>query len=144
MCWLWYIFKNNLIIIIKHPGDRSLKSYCKLLVVNSENYYLDRLIADVYEGNITFDVFITSIAMLSSFSITFLTMKNCKRVVFQSMRSGAVHHNGAQWCMRDFYFFFTLFPPPPPPPLQKIQKKNVVKDILRHVHLKYGCSYSRT
>ena len=57
MCWLWYIFKNTLIIIIKHSGDRSLKSYCKLLVVNSGNYYLDRLTEDVYEGNITYDVF---------------------------------------------------------------------------------------
>ena len=44
---------------------------------------------------------ITSITMLSSFS-TFLIMKKCNRVVFQSMRSGAVHHNGAQCCMRDF------------------------------------------
>ena len=44
-------------MIIKHPGDRSLKSYCKLLVVNSGIYYLDRLTADVYEENITYDVF---------------------------------------------------------------------------------------
>ena len=43
--------------IINHPGERSLKSYCNLLVVNSENYYLDRLTAVVYEGNITYDVF---------------------------------------------------------------------------------------
>ena len=54
---------------------------------------------------------VTSITMLSLFSTTFLTMKNCNRVVFQSMRSGAVHHNGAQCCMRDFNFFFTLFHP---------------------------------
>ena len=54
---------------------------------------------------------ITSIAMLSSFSTTFLTMKKCNRVVFQSIRSGALHHNGAQCCMHDFYFFCTLFPP---------------------------------
>ena len=46
--------------------------------------------------------------MLSSFSTTFLTMKKCNRVVLQSMRSGAVRHNGAQF--RKFYFFFTLFP----------------------------------
>ena len=57
MCWLWYIFKNTLIIIIKHPGDKSLKSLCNLLVVNSGNYNLDRLTADVYEWNITYDVF---------------------------------------------------------------------------------------
>ena len=62
---------------------------------------------------------ITSITMLSLFLTTFLTMKKSNRVVFQSMRSGAVHHNGAQCCMRDFCFFFTLFPPP----LQKIRKK---------------------
>ena len=43
--------------IIKHPGERSLESYCNLLVVNSGNYYLDRLTADVYEGNITYAVF---------------------------------------------------------------------------------------
>ena len=54
---------------------------------------------------------ITSITMLSLFATTFLTMKKCNRVVLQSMRSGAVHHNGAQCCIRDFYFFFTLFPP---------------------------------
>ena len=46
-----------LIIIIQHPGDRSLTSYCNLLVVNSGNYYFDRLTADVYEGNITYYVF---------------------------------------------------------------------------------------
>ena len=39
------------------PGERSLTSYSKLLVVNSGNYYLDSLTADVYEGNITYDVF---------------------------------------------------------------------------------------
>ena len=43
--------------IIKYPGERSLKSCSKLLVVNSGNYYLDRLTAEVYEGNITYDVF---------------------------------------------------------------------------------------
>ena len=43
--------------MIKHPGERSLKSYCNLLVVNSGNYYLDRLTADVYVENITYDVF---------------------------------------------------------------------------------------
>ena len=43
--------------IIKHPGERSYKSYSKLFVVDSGNYYLDRLTADVYEGNITYDVF---------------------------------------------------------------------------------------
>ena len=62
---------------------------------------------------------ITLIAMLSSFSTTFLTMKKCNRVLFQSMRSGAVHHNGAQCCMRDFYFFFHIVPL-----LQKF-KKNI-------------------
>ena len=41
----------------KGPRERSFKSYCNLLVVNSENYYLDRLTADIYEGNITYDVF---------------------------------------------------------------------------------------
>ena len=43
--------------IIKHPGERSLKSYSKLFVVNSGNYYLDRLTADVDKGDITYDVF---------------------------------------------------------------------------------------
>ena len=57
MCWLRYICKNTLIIIIKHPGDSSLKSYCNLIVVNSGNYYLDRLTVDVCEGNIIYDVF---------------------------------------------------------------------------------------
>ena len=53
--------------------------------------------------------------------------------MFQSMRSGAVHHNGAQCCMRDFYFVYIV------PPLEKKTKKiYVVKDILRHVHVKYG------
>ena len=69
MYWPWYIFKNTLIIIkhpdlwkmrdltvIKYPGESSLKSYCNLLVVKSRNYYLDRLTADVYEGNFTYDV----------------------------------------------------------------------------------------
>ena len=51
------ILHDTVIKIIKHPGERSLKSYSKLLVVNSGNYYLDRLTADVYEGNITYDVF---------------------------------------------------------------------------------------
>ena len=48
---LWYIFKNTLIIIkhadlweaggltiIKHLGERTLKSHCNLLVMKSENY----------------------------------------------------------------------------------------------------------
>ena len=39
------------------PEDRSLKSYCNLLVVNSGKHYLDRITADVYEGNITYEVF---------------------------------------------------------------------------------------
>ena len=43
--------------MILMKGHRSLKSYCNLVVVNSGNYYLDRLTADVYEGNITYDVF---------------------------------------------------------------------------------------
>ena len=42
---------------MKHPEERSLKSCSKLLVVNSGSYYLDRLTADFYEGNITYDVF---------------------------------------------------------------------------------------
>ena len=82
---------------------------------------------------------ITSITMLSSFSITFLIMKKCNRVVFQSMRSGAVHHNGAQCCMRDFYFFSRCAPP-----LKNSKKIYVVKDVLRHVYVKYGCGHSRT
>ena len=57
--------------------------------------------------------------MLSSFSTSFLTMKKCNRVVFQSMRSGTVHHNGAQCCMRYFYFFHFV------PPLQKIKKEYI-------------------
>ena len=82
---------------------------------------------------------ITSIAMLSSFSTTFLTMKKCNRVVFQGMRSGAVHHNGAQCCMRDFYFFSHCSP------ASKNSKKiYVVKNILRHVHVEYVCGHSRT
>ena len=56
--------------------------------------------------------------MLSSTSTTFLKMEKCNRVVFQSTRSGAVQHNGAQCCMRDFGFFFTLFPP-----FKKFKKK---------------------
>ena len=75
--------------------------------------------------------------MLYLFSTTFLTMKKCNRVVFQSMRPGAVHHNGAQCCMRDFYFFHIV------PLLQKIQQKYVMKDILRNVHVKYGCGHFR-
>ena len=118
------LWEARRLTIIKHPGERSLKSYSKLLVVNSGNYSLDRLTADVYEGNITCTwillegnmmyllTSITSITMLSSFSTTFLTMKKRNRVVFQSMRSGAVHHNGAQCCMRDFYFFSHCSPPP--------------------------------
>ena len=61
---------------------------------------------------------VTSITILSSFSTTFLIMKKCNRVVFQSMRSRAVHRNGAQCCMHDFYFLFHIVPP-----LQKIQQK---------------------
>ena len=53
---------------------------------------------------------VTSVTMLSSFSTTFVTMKKCNRVVFQSLRSGKVHHNGAQCCIRDL-LFFTLFHP---------------------------------
>ena len=38
-------------------SNASTQSYSKLLMVNSGNYYLDRLTADVYEGNIAHDVF---------------------------------------------------------------------------------------
>ena len=76
--------------------------------------------------------------MLSSFSTTFLTGKKCNRVVFQNMRSGAVHHNGAQCCMRDCYFSSHCSPPS-----KNYRKIYVVKDILRHVHVKYRCDHSR-
>ena len=49
---------------------------------------------------------VTSITMQYSFSITFLTMKKCNRVVFQSMLSGAAHH--IQCCMHDFYFYILI------------------------------------
>ena len=77
--------------------------------------------------------------MLSEFSKTFLTRKKCNRVLFQSMLSGAVHHNGAQCCMRDFDFF-----PHCPTPSKNSTKIYVMKDILMNVHVKYGCGHSRT
>ena len=67
---------------MKHPGERSLKSYRSLLVVNSGNYYLDRLTSDVYEGNITYDVF-NHISYINYNAIfifkNVLTYKKCNR-----------------------------------------------------------------
>ena len=51
---LWEVRR---LTIIKYPEESNLKSYYKPLVVNSGNYYLDWLTSDVYEGNITYDVF---------------------------------------------------------------------------------------
>ena len=81
-------------MIIKHPGKRSLKSYCNLPLVNSGNYYLDRLTADVYKENITNDI-------MYFFSHCFTSSKNSTKIY-------------------------------------------VMMDILRNVHVKYGCHHSRT
>ena len=99
--------------IIKHPWERSLKSCCNLLVVDSGNYYLDRLTADICKENITYDAFNMSYINYNAIFL-FSNVSNhekCNRHVFQNMRSGAVHCNGAQCCMRDFYFCYTLFHP---------------------------------
>ena len=127
--------------IIKHPGERSLKSYCNLLVVKSENYYLDRLTADVHEGNMIYDVFnyISYVNYNAIFIFKkFLSMKKFYRVVFQSMRWGAVHHNGAQCCMHDFDFFSHYSTPS-----KNITKIYVMKDILNNADVKYRCGRSR-
>ena len=83
---------------------------------------------------------VTSITMLSSFSITFLTMKKCNEVVFQSMLSGTVHYKTVRSVACAIFISFHIVPS-----LQKIKKKiYVMKDILRNVHVKYGCVHSRT
>ena len=45
-------------VVPKKKNEVFFKTFrVNLLVVNSVNYYFDRLTADVYEGNITYDVF---------------------------------------------------------------------------------------
>ena len=56
-------------------------------------------------------------------------MKKCNRVVFQSMRSRAVHHNGAQCCMRDFFFSHCS------PPSKNSKKIYLVKASSRKIWL---------
>ena len=102
-------------MIIKHPGKRSLKSYCDLLLVNSGNYYLKKLTADVYEGNITYDVCNCITYIDYNANLSFKNVSN--------------HEN-----------MFTLFCS-----FKKFDKNiYLINDILRNVHIKYGCGYSRT
>ena len=61
---------------------------------------------------------ITLITMLSSFLTTFLTIKKCNRVVFQSMRSGAVHHTHSRSVACAIFICFHIVPP-----RKKIQQK---------------------
>ena len=116
--------------IIKHPGEGSLKSYSKLLVVNSGNYYLDRLTAAVYEGNITYDVFNYINYINYNAIFIFNNVPNHEKMQFaRTVRSVA--------CA--IFIFSTLFPP-----FKKFQKKICCEGYSTHVHVKYGCVHSRT
>ena len=128
--------------ILKHPREKSLKSHCNLLVVNSVNHYLDRLSADVYEGNITYDVLNCISYIHYNTILIFNNVSNHQKMQYSYVPKyaiGTMHHNGARCSMYDFYFFSHCSTPS-----KYSTKIYVMKDVLRNVHVKYGCGHSRT